>query len=44
MYQNEYEQKVKTQAKDYRRVKGDPQGIQKKHEWKSPTVGRKFLK
>ena len=30
--QNEFEQKVKTQAKDSRRVKGDPHGIQNNHE------------
>ena len=31
---------LKARFTDYRRVKGDPLGVQNNHESKSPTVGR----
>ena len=38
--QNGLKRNVGFTAKDYRRVKGDPLGVQNNHESKSPTVGR----
>ena len=40
MSQNGFKWKVRFQAKDYRRVKGDPLGVQKTHVSKSFTLGR----